>query len=171
MIQIFALYEALRCYDGFKSRLWMSFIFSLLVETCPAVTRCFPFFSSYGFLGCDVSVYGLYYLENPTFGFLPEWRNSYFDSGLWTSGSCLGICMSFYLYTSQRIWSVFKMVTRLGSGQFTGFEHNLTFIWCHGHIALNMSFLSRVSVSGVIVYPYIRLLYSWIGNLIWAWTA
>ncbi len=74
--------------------------------------------------------------------------------------------MSFYLYTSQRIWSVFKMVTRLGSGQFTGFEHILTFIWCHGHIALNMSFLSRVSVTGVIVYPYIRLLYSWIGNLI-----
>ncbi len=100
---------------------------------------------------------------------VPELRKSYFDSGLWwTSGSCLGICIPFYLYTSQRIWSVFNMVTRLGSGQFTGC---VTFIWCHGHMALNMSFLSRVSVTGVIVYPYIRLLYSWIGNLIWVWTA
>jgi hypothetical protein len=70
MIRIFALYEVLRCYDGFKSRLCMSFIFSLLVETCPAVTRCFLFFSSYGFLGYDLLVYGLYYLENPTFRFL-----------------------------------------------------------------------------------------------------
>ncbi len=75
MIQIFALYEVLRCYDGFKSRLCMSFVFSLLVETYPAVTRCFLFFSSYGLLGCDVLVYGLYYLENPPFGFLLMFPN------------------------------------------------------------------------------------------------
>jgi hypothetical protein len=173
MIQIFALYEVLRCYDGFKSRLCMSFIFSLLVETCPAVARCFLFFSSYGFLGYDLLVYGLCILFGESYirvsADVPEWRKSYFDSGLWwTSGTCLGICIPFYLYTSQRIWSVFNMVTRLGSGQFTGC---VTFIWCHGHMALNMSFLSRVSVTGVIVYPYIRLLYSWIGNLIWVWTA
>ena len=80
-IRIFALYEVLRCYDGFKSRLCMNFIFSLLVETCPAVTRCFPFFSSYGFLGCDVSVYGLYYLENPTFGFLMMFPNDVLHLG------------------------------------------------------------------------------------------
>ena len=79
---------------------------------------------------------------------------------------CPGFCMPFYLYTGQRIWSVFNMVTRLGSGQFSDCEHNLTFIWCHGHMARNMSFLSRVSVTRVIVYPYIRLLYSWIENLI-----
>jgi hypothetical protein len=75
MIRIFALYEVLRCYDEFKSCLCMSFIFSLLVETCPAVARCFLFFSSYGFLGYDLLVYGLYYLENPTFGFLLMFPN------------------------------------------------------------------------------------------------
>ncbi len=53
----------------------MSFIFSLLVETCPAVARCFLFFSSYGFLGYDLLVYGLYYLENPTFRFLLMFPN------------------------------------------------------------------------------------------------
>jgi hypothetical protein len=151
------------CYDGFKSRLCMSFIFSLLVETCPAVTRCFLFFSSYGF-----------YLANPTSGFLLMFPNNanliLIASFGHLSGSCLGICIPFYLlvYTSHRIWSVFNMVTRLGSGQFTGC---VTFNWCHCHMALNMPFLSRVSVTGVIVYPYIRLLYSWIWNLIWFWTA
>ncbi len=172
MIRIFALYKVLRCYDEVKSRLCMSFIFSLLVETCPAVARCFIFFSSYGFLGYDLLVYSLYYLENPTIRFLLMFPN---DANLiliasfgHLSGSCLGICIPFYLYTSQRIWSVFNMVTRLGFGQFTGC---VTFIWCHGHMALNMSFLSRVSVTGVIVYPYIRLLYSWIGKFIRVWTA
>ena len=87
-----------------------------------------------------------YYLANPTSGFLLMFPN---DANLiliasfgHLSGSCLGICIPFYLYTSQRIWSVFNMVTRLGSGQFTGC---VTFNWCHGHMALNMSFLFSVA--------------------------
>ena len=40
-----------------------------------AVVRCFLFFSSYVFLGYDLLVYGLYYLENLTFRFLLMFPN------------------------------------------------------------------------------------------------
>jgi hypothetical protein len=167
MIRIFALYEVLRCYDEFKSRFCMSFIFSLWPWRDAFSFSPRMFFSWIWLVSLWSILFGKSYIWVSVD--VPELRKSYFDSGLWwTSGNCLGICIPFYLYTSQRIWSVFNMVTRLRSGQFTGC---VTFIWCHGHMALNMSFLSRVSVTGVIVYPYIRLLYSWIGNLIWVWTA
>ena len=71
IIRTLALYEVIRCHDAFQLHLCTSFILSLLVETCPAVTRCFPFSSSYDFLGYAVLVYGLHYLESREFGLLP----------------------------------------------------------------------------------------------------
>ena len=71
IIRTLALYEVIRCHDAFQLRLCTSFILSLLVETCPAVMRCFPFSSSYDFLGYAVLVYGFHYLESREFGLLP----------------------------------------------------------------------------------------------------